>query len=629
MAVSCHLPPGCLPSNRAANAPQPFLLTAGARQAYFPVVLAPKPKLLTPRVCCLSLPSDQSYFQDQRLVGHPSNLEALRTAGAEIEVVRSSCLCLGKKLSNEGFVDEMLRCGRTLRFHSQVRLAPPEVIARSLTHLRCWIQALEDKLVAPLIILEANACIPDTRTPSESRRTWAEKVVRHALAADSSGVELLLLGAQQDAAFPIAPMLAAGYVVSPNGLRLLSQRRSRLHQVTVDATSLVLQLLQVQPQLRSAGVPLLCGLSSGIPKNISNIPRPTPMLIPGRLRGGSIKVILITLPHRADRRVMPLVGGPAALQSMRDAGCDVEVLRASCYCERDSLVKFGHLSAFLDNCGHRWAHFRRYEGAEEPMSDEEAEDLISNINRHYESGANRLIEPEEGDVKGYVVDSNWPGATACAISHIRALIKAAIEGYEFCLVFEDDATIPASVAKQRGWCDNDDCEIGKPCYCADSWGFCVSEAVELLRRSQPLDALYLGLGEAFEPPGPIDGLLEGGEGSDSDEEDLGGVTEIGYTWCAQAILYSRSALDDVLRLRLHELLWAQDETIPHLYGRFAWNKRFVRALHKAGWKRKWVVGAPSDNLHSGWVEQLEAFTDELNSDLGLGTAWLSSNSQEF
>ncbi|CAE8626534.1 unnamed protein product, partial [Polarella glacialis] len=84
-----------------------------------------------------------------------------------------------------------------------------------------------------------------------------------------------------------------------------------------------------------------------------------------------------------------------------------------------------------------------------------------------------------------------------------------------------------------------------------------------------------------------------------DEDDLGGVTEIGYTWCAQAILYSRSALEDVLRLRLHELIWAQDETLPHLYSRNPWNHRFVDALRKRGWRRRWVVGGPSDDLQEG------------------------------
>jgi len=147
-----------------------------------------------------------------------------------------------------------------------------------------------------------------------------------------------------------------------------------------------------------------------------------------------------------------------------------------------------------------------------------------------------------------------------------------------------------------------------------------------MRRAPRLDALYLGLGEAFEPPGDDEGILEAG--SDS-EEELGGVTQIGYTWCAQAILYARSALDDVLHLRLCEQLWAQDETIPHLYSRRPWNHRYVRALRKAGWRRRWVVGAPSDSIESGWVYQLETVTAESSHDLGLGTAAASSNSQEF
>merc|ERR1712217_879743 len=138
-----------------------------------------------------------------------------------------------------------------------------------------------------------------------------------------------------------------------------------------------------------------------------------------------------------------------------------------------------------------------------------------------------------------------------------------------------------------------------------------------------------GMGEEFERRGPADGILEGGDDSESEDEHSG-ITEIGYTWQAHAILYARSALDDVLSLKLHELLWAQDETIPHLYSKRPWNSRFVRALRDAGWKRRWLVGTPTDAPDQGWVYQLESFDLEGDKDLAhLCTAAASSNSQEF
>lgn len=34
----------------------------------------------------------------------------------------------------------------------------------------------------------------------------------------------------------------------------------------------------------------------------------------------TLQVVVITLAHRGDRRVDPLVGGPSALKAMREAG---------------------------------------------------------------------------------------------------------------------------------------------------------------------------------------------------------------------------------------------------------------------------------------------------------------------
>mmetsp|Transcript_43966 Transcript_43966/g.66416 ORF Transcript_43966/g.66416 Transcript_43966/m.66416 type:complete len:140 (+) Transcript_43966:2-421(+) len=111
--------------------------------------------------------------------------------------------------------------------------------------------------------------------------------------------------------------------------------------------------------------------------------------------------------------------------------------------------------------------------------------------------------------------------------------------------------------------------------------------------------------------------------------ELGGLTELGYTWQAQAMLYTRRALDDVLKFPLSDLIWAHDETIPHLYGRMPWNHRYLDALREVGWTRKWVAAAPSDADSMGWVYQLETLTSEAEHDLGLGSAWQSSNAEEF
>jgi len=329
-----------------------------------------------------------------------------------------------------------------------------------------------------------------------------------------------------------------------------------------------------------------------------------------------------------------MVGSEVAVNAMQAAGFDVEILRASCYCERDRLNRRGFLSCVVDGAEPQWMRVSRYKGAGEAMDPEEAQELRAAITRNYKHDADRLIDPGDGTVETYVVDSNWPGATSCAISHLRALVGAAAAGYEQLFIFEDDAIIPAKVARGRGWCDSCDGEV---CFCPDSWAMCIEEATELMRRAPGLDLLYLGIGEAFENPGRIDGLLgSDAAGSDDDGVELGGVTEIGYTWCAHAIGYSRSALDDVLALKLWQLLWAQDETIPHLYSHKPWNKRFVHALREAGWRRRWVAGAPSDCFNAffknwdcmgndGWVDQLEGSEDAAL----FGTAARSSNSHEF
>lgn len=105
------------------------------------------------------------------------------------------------------------------------------------------------------------------------------------------------------------------------------------------------------------------------------------------------------------------------------------------------------------------------------------------------------------------------------------------------------------------------------------------------------------------------------------------VTQLGYMWCAEAILYSRSALEDVLSLALHERIWAQDETVPHLYSARPWNPRFMESLRRAGFQRQWIAGVPSGEIEDGWVQQLEYFKEEL--DGALGNAWRSSNSSEL
>merc|ERR1712194_918219 len=149
-----------------------------------------------------------------------------------------------------------------------------------------------------------------------------------------------------------------------------------------------------------------------------------------------------------------------------------------------------------------------------------------------------------------------------------------------------------------------------------------------MRQAPTMDLLYLGTGTTFESPGPYGGLLP-------KNGKCAGVTQIGYTWCAHAIGYSRQALTDVLSMRMPELLWSHDDAIPHLYCRRPWNDRFVKALHASGWQRRvWIAGAPSDCYHcdgsdnEDWINQLE-FCGDQGVVSSLGTAAASSNSGEF
>merc|ERR1712025_802408 len=100
------------------------------------------------------------------------------------------------------------------------------------------------------------------------------------------------------------------------------------------------------------------------------------------------------------------------------------------------------------------------------------------INKNYMNDADRLIDPEDGGIEKYVMDSNWPGATSCAISHLRAIVSAAMSGYKHVVVFEDDAVIPSFVARDRGWCQSSAGCDGEVCFCPMSWARCVEESVE-------------------------------------------------------------------------------------------------------------------------------------------------------
>eukprot|EP00928_Gymnodinium_smaydae_P017362 TRINITY_DN16631_c0_g5_i1.p1 TRINITY_DN16631_c0_g5~~TRINITY_DN16631_c0_g5_i1.p1 ORF type:complete len:724 (+),score=109.92 TRINITY_DN16631_c0_g5_i1:62-2233(+) len=631
------------------------------------------------RVLVLVRPDCDGHFDDPLAVGHPANLAALSGAGARVEIVRASCLCQGRRLAAGEQVTDFVISQRSQNFSiapgaastaaAGAGDAAAAALARGLTHVRCWLHATstadaDEPCSAPVVVLEASA------RASAGRGTWGT-LLQAVAQGRESGEAILLLSGLSAGASAAAASLAAAYAFSPRGLQALRSQRKVLPCMVAPVDRMLQELLGSQgvqrggsavagPALRpiaSPGravrrLPLLsaafCSTAGGRALQ-ANPCRERPSSAPltaAPTRPGSVKVVLITLPHRADRRVEPLVGSDAALAAMRATGVDVEILQASCYCERDALESQGSLGCFVDGSAPEHYRFRRYPGAKDPMSPEEAERLVASIDDNYVADSSTLIDPACGSVETYVVDTNWPGATSCAMSHLRALIGAAVAGYEHVVVFEDDAIIPMRVAKPRGWCEG--CGGSEVCLCPSAWGRCISEAVELMRRSPSLDLLYLGLGEVFETQGPRDGILAGngawaslrsyfsaGEDDSSvSKKDLGGVTELGYTWCAHALVYSRSALDDILSLRLWELLWAQDETIPHLYCRKPWNDRFVRALRNAGWRRRWVAGAPSEcfqwhggHRHDGWVDQLEMVEDVAS--LQLGTAAQSSNSDEF
>ncbi|OLQ05673.1 hypothetical protein AK812_SmicGene11118 [Symbiodinium microadriaticum] len=58
-----------------------------------------------PVVLCLIHPADDgAVFSNARCVGHPDTLQALRAAGADVQVLRASCLCQGKRLLETGQV---------------------------------------------------------------------------------------------------------------------------------------------------------------------------------------------------------------------------------------------------------------------------------------------------------------------------------------------------------------------------------------------------------------------------------------------------------------------------------------------------------------------------------------------
>eukprot|EP00929_Paragymnodinium_shiwhaense_P002413 TRINITY_DN102654_c0_g1_i1.p1 TRINITY_DN102654_c0_g1~~TRINITY_DN102654_c0_g1_i1.p1 ORF type:complete len:624 (-),score=53.65 TRINITY_DN102654_c0_g1_i1:128-1999(-) len=608
------------------------------------------------RVVVLSRPDDDSHFEDVTMVGHPDNIKALQAAGIDTKIVRASCLCLARRLCEEQCVTEILEDGRNImlwqaashRCQSQDAKQNHNVLARGLTHARCLIDAACSSSGSAVIFLEASAkpvAGPGSAFVAALRQTMVS-----------------FLSRQEDMLLLAAGNLAAAYALSSTALKSLQQQESEVCQAVTDANVLIaslagqkggshVSLMRPFPRVNSATLFNASGRPSvSAPQKQTPCP---PLSLKGKPEGqGRVKVVVITLPHREDRRAKPLVGSPEALSAMREAGFDVEILRASCYCERDRLNLKGGLSCFVDGCESQWMRFRRYPGAEDPLTDDEEELLRENLNSNYGSGggADRLVDPEDGGMQTFLLDTNWPGATSCALSHLRALVGAAVAGYEHAVIFEDDAIISGSAARQRGWCHG--C-TGPVCMCPTAWADCLLDAIELMKAAEDepcggMDLLYLGLGEEFEPPEELDSVRADPLSASTWLSNLfgqkcDGVTRIGYTWCAHSIVYSRRALDDVLALRLWELVWAQDETIPHMYGRHPWNPRFVKALQMHGWQRRWVAGAPSDCFrgkfncfkNDGWVWQLEMLEDIVDVDKLeelkhlQKTAQRSSNSQEF
>ncbi|CAJ1372596.1 unnamed protein product [Effrenium voratum] len=470
------------------------------------------------RVLLLLVPNRAHLALRPFCAGNPNAQRALRLAGAEVQVLRVCCLCQGRRLKEEGFVSELMQSGRTAAFQLAAPAASAETAAAALSQRLAWAEAAEatePPESQSVLVISADAFIPER---------WCQMQL-------VDGEPCPLLWAKQLLAAPASPLLllgepggTEGYALSP---RLLHELRSCDNQVQPSAQQMIAQLCSLAKAIHPG--PVACaGLLTHRPSARPAPPLPRPLLRSKRMHDG-IKVVVITLAHRADRRVEPLVGSPASLAALRHAGFEVEVLRASCYCERDALEQYGRLPCFF---GDLWAEFRRYEGADKPLDSEEEEELLEYVNENYNHGAERLVDPDDGDLAGYLRDTNWPGATSCAMSHLRALVKSALDGHEFTLICEDDAVIPTEVAKKRGWCEG--CE-GKLCFCPTAWVCCVQEAVELMRRAPHLDLLYLGVGEAFEPHG--EEILA----ADSDSED-----DLGGTWDNGAWLH-------VVRGRLSEL----------------------------------------------------------------------------
>eukprot|EP00439_Symbiodinium_sp_Y106_P009555 s665_g1.t1 len=346
-----------------------------------------------PVVLCLIHPADDgAVFSNARCVGHPDSLQALRGAGADVQVLRASCLCQGKRLLETGQVSELSRSGRTW----QLRRCPgPATSAAScawaLSHLRAWLEATEKVPSGPVIILGASSAL--AASAPHFVPAWARQVIDTSAASATRGEPMLLLGPSLES----GGTLFEGYSLSPALLRALRSQSLENWKVAANPTSMVSQLWQ----FAQAGVmrPMPCaGLLSGS-KPVAAWPRPLrpPALVPGRPRD-DLKVLLITLPHRSDRRIDPLIGGPAAAAALKAAGYHLEALRASCYCERDALDKNGYLPCYFS--ASLWGACRRYEGATEPLDSEDEEDLIDYINDTYAPGAERLIDPEDGTIAG-------------------------------------------------------------------------------------------------------------------------------------------------------------------------------------------------------------------------------------
>eukprot|EP00913_Durusdinium_trenchii_P034798 g32551.t2 len=312
----------------------------------------------TCHVFVLVRPAAHADALDAQRAGHPLSLAALKAAGAEVKVLRASCHCQGKRLLEEGAVYELAECGRT----GTLFVCPA-----------AWHEATEVKNL-PVVVLLAESII---QGPSA---LWAQQVV----AACRSGQPLLSLGHP-----PLPHSLEGGYAMSAGFLQRLklllpslkakpsAEMAQSLFRLALERAlrgALFFRVLASQEvltqdeQFRLPSVPAAPLLKGGdgplVPPGSGRSHPP----VAGRPHGG-IKVVVITLAHRGDRRVDPLVAGPSALAAMREAGFDVEVLRASCYCERDTLEQHGRLLCFFDE--NHWGNFQRYEGATRELDSEE------------------------------------------------------------------------------------------------------------------------------------------------------------------------------------------------------------------------------------------------------------------